>query len=165
LTNVEPTPPDQVETVYVPKYIKSPEATEPSLYVPEYINGKAKQIRHTKVVINGIRDEIIAILEESHPQTVRQVFYALTVRGKILKVEEEYHRTVVRLLVDLRGLRCQRVLSAIQSNGTLRSSSLLTCKSCGRRRGYLSPHTSIWLESLAGKFAAPQIIPLRWRGG
>jgi hypothetical protein len=100
MTNVEPTPPDQ--TVYVPKYIKSPEASEPSLYVPEYINGKAKRIRRTKVVINGIRDEIIAILEESHPQTVRQVFYALTVRGKVLKIEQEYHRTVVRLLVDLR---------------------------------------------------------------
>jgi hypothetical protein len=54
------------------------------------------------VVINGICDVIIAILEESHPQTVRQVFYALTVRGRILKIEQEYHRTVVRLLVDLR---------------------------------------------------------------
>ena len=54
------------------------------------------------MVINGIRDEIIAILEESRPQTVRQVFYALTVRGKILKIEQEYHRTVVRLLVDMR---------------------------------------------------------------
>jgi hypothetical protein len=54
------------------------------------------------VTIKGIRDEIVTILEESHPQTVRQVFYALTVRGCVLKIEQEYHRTVVRLLVDLR---------------------------------------------------------------
>jgi hypothetical protein len=79
--------------VYVPKSIKSPEPIGPL---------NVKRIRRTKVVINGIRDEIIAILEESHPQTVRQVFYALTVRGKILKIEQEYHRTVVRLLVDMR---------------------------------------------------------------
>jgi hypothetical protein len=90
---IEPTP-DEGDTVYVPKYIKSPNG----LFVPE----KAKRFRRTKVTINGIRDEIIAILEQSHPQTVRQVFYALTVRGKILKIEQEYHRTVVRLLVDMR---------------------------------------------------------------
>jgi hypothetical protein len=93
VTVLEPAPPDQGETAYVPKYIKS---------ATEHINGKLKRIRRTKVVINGIRDEIVAILEESHPQTVRQVFYVLTVRGKILKVEQEYHRTVVRLLVELR---------------------------------------------------------------
>jgi len=33
---------------------------------------------------------------------VRQVFYALTVRGVIQKAEIEYQRTVVRLLVDMR---------------------------------------------------------------
>jgi hypothetical protein len=102
VTDLEPAPPDQGGTVYVPKDIKFPEAPERPLYVPKHTNGKFKRIRRTKAVINGIRDEIIAILEESHPQTVRQVFYALTVRGKILKIQQEYHRTVVRLLVDLR---------------------------------------------------------------
>jgi hypothetical protein len=33
---------------------------------------------------------------------VRQVFYALTVRGVIAKAEAEYHQTVVRLLVEMR---------------------------------------------------------------
>jgi hypothetical protein len=42
------------------------------------------------------------VLEQDHPQTVRQVFYALTVRGVIKKQETEYHQTVIRLLVDMR---------------------------------------------------------------
>jgi hypothetical protein len=42
------------------------------------------------------------ILEKDNPQTVRQVFYALTVRGVITKAEIEYKRTVVRLLGEMR---------------------------------------------------------------
>jgi hypothetical protein len=49
-----------------------------------------------------IKDTIVSVLTEDHPQTVRQVFYVLTVRGVIRKVEIEYHRTVVRVLVDMR---------------------------------------------------------------
>jgi hypothetical protein len=41
-------------------------------------------------------------LEESSPQTVRQIYYALTVRGTIAKTETEYQRTAVRLLTDMR---------------------------------------------------------------
>ena len=41
-------------------------------------------------------------MSNDHPQTVRQVFYALTVRGVIKKAEIEYQRTVIRLLVDMR---------------------------------------------------------------
>src|SRR5262249_17086674 len=37
-----------------------------------------------------------------NPQTVRQVFYALTVRGVVAKAENEYQRTVVRLLTEMR---------------------------------------------------------------
>ena len=33
---------------------------------------------------------------------MRQVFYALTVRGVIKKAEIEYQRTVIRLLVEMR---------------------------------------------------------------
>jgi hypothetical protein len=50
----------------------------------------------------GIRAAITDILENDNPQTVRQVFYALTVRGVIAKAEIEYHRTVVRLLGEMR---------------------------------------------------------------
>ena len=42
------------------------------------------------------------ILTKNNPQTVRQVFYALTVRGVIAKAEIEYQRTVIRLLVEMR---------------------------------------------------------------
>jgi hypothetical protein len=69
---------------------------------PVYVPKSRKRLRRTKATIAGIRTAIIDILTEDNPQTVRQVFYALTVRGKIVKDEAEYHRTVVRLLGELR---------------------------------------------------------------
>ena len=72
--------------------------SSPPVYVPSDI----KRFRRTKATISSIRDAIREILEADHPQTVRQVFYALTVRGVIKKAEVEYHRTVIRLLVDMR---------------------------------------------------------------
>jgi hypothetical protein len=68
------------------------------VYVPSAI----KRFRRTKAAVRSIRDTIRDILEKDHPQTVRQVFYALTVRGAIKKAEIEYHRTVIRLLVEMR---------------------------------------------------------------
>jgi hypothetical protein len=70
----------------------------PGLYVPRDI----KRSRRTKAEIASVRDAIKDILEQDHPQTVRQVFYAVSVRGAIAKNETEYKRTVVRLLVDMR---------------------------------------------------------------
>jgi hypothetical protein len=58
--------------------------------------------RRTKTAVSIIRKNIREILEQDHPQTVRQVFYALTVRGVIKKIEGEYQQTVIRLLVDMR---------------------------------------------------------------
>jgi hypothetical protein len=52
--------------------------------------------------VTSIRDHIKDLLEQNNPQTVRQVFYALTVRGAIAKAEIEYKRTVVRLLGEMR---------------------------------------------------------------
>jgi hypothetical protein len=69
-------------------------------YGASYI--KPKRHRRLKSQIIGIKDAIKEILEADHPQTVRQVFYALTVRGQIAKIELEYQRTVVRLLGDMR---------------------------------------------------------------
>jgi hypothetical protein len=63
---------------------------------------KQKRFRRTKAAVTTIRKAIYNILSEDNPQTVRQVFYALTVRGVIAKAEIEYQRTVVRLLVDMR---------------------------------------------------------------
>jgi hypothetical protein len=77
-------------------------ASQPDqFYVPSDIK-RPKRFRRTKAAIGGVRDAIINTLEQDNPQTVRQVFYALTVRGVIAKAEIEYHRTVVRLLVDMR---------------------------------------------------------------
>jgi hypothetical protein len=49
-----------------------------------------------------IRKAILDILGADNPQTVRQVFYALTVRGVVKKLEKEYQQTVGRLLVEMR---------------------------------------------------------------
>jgi len=71
---------------------------------PAYVadNIKSKRFRRTKAEVAGIRNAILDILSEDNPQTVRQVFYALTVRGAIAKAEIEYQRTVIRLLVEMR---------------------------------------------------------------
>jgi hypothetical protein len=69
-------------------------------YVPKAI--KSKRHRRTKAAIGSVRDAIKDILEQNNPQTVRQVFYALTVKGVIAKVEIEYKRTVIRLLTEMR---------------------------------------------------------------
>jgi hypothetical protein len=37
----------------------------------------------------------------------------------------------------------------------------LKCRSCERHRGWLSQFTARWLESVAAKFGAPEIITLR----
>jgi hypothetical protein len=52
--------------------------------------------------MDAIREAIEEILFEHSPMTVRQVFYALTVRGVIEKTEAEYKQTVVRLLDEMR---------------------------------------------------------------
>jgi hypothetical protein len=66
--------------------------------VPSYTKNK----RRTKDAIQSIKEAITEILSKDNPQTVRQVFYALSVRGVIRKEEVEYHRTVVRLLSEMR---------------------------------------------------------------
>ena len=66
-----------------------------------YVASDIKRLRRTKTEIEGIKAAIIDILQD-HPQTVRQVFHALTVRGVIKKAEIDYQRTVIRLLTDMR---------------------------------------------------------------
>ncbi len=68
------------------------------IYTPRSI----KRSRRTKAEMDEIRAAITDILSENNPMTVRQVFYALTVRGAIEKTEAEYKGTVVRLLDEMR---------------------------------------------------------------
>jgi hypothetical protein len=49
-----------------------------------------------------VRAAIIDVLAQDHPQTVRQVFYQLVVRGAVEKTEVEYKSTVIRLLTEMR---------------------------------------------------------------
>jgi hypothetical protein len=69
---------------------------------PFYVASDIKRNRRTKSQMEVIRAAITDILSNDNPQTVRQVFYALTVRGCIDKAEIEYQRTVVRLLGEMR---------------------------------------------------------------
>jgi hypothetical protein len=52
--------------------------------------------------MTAIRDAIADVVTSDPPMTVRQVFYQLVTRGVIEKSEEEYQRTVIRLLTDMR---------------------------------------------------------------
>ena len=67
-----------------------------------YVASDIKRFRRTKAAVTDIKKAIADVLAADNPQTVRQVFYALTVRGVIKKEEVEYQRTVVRLLADMR---------------------------------------------------------------
>jgi len=58
--------------------------------------------RRTKAEMIKIRNKIREILSNDHPQTIRQAFYALTVKGVIAKIENEYQRTAVRLIGEMR---------------------------------------------------------------
>lgn len=69
---------------------------------PFYVASDIKRQRRTKATMAGIRAGITDILEGDRPQTVRQVYYAATVRHLIDKNEIEYQRTVVRLLTEMR---------------------------------------------------------------
>src|SRR5262249_23243212 len=69
---------------------------------PFYSASPIKRFRRTKATVTSIRDAIREVLKQDHPQPVRQVFYALTVRGVIAKAETESQQTVIRLLVAMR---------------------------------------------------------------
>jgi hypothetical protein len=61
-----------------------------------------KRARRTKAEIEVVRAAIYDVLATDNPMTVRQCFYALTVRGAIEKTEPEYNGTIVRLLTEMR---------------------------------------------------------------
>ena len=71
---------------------------EDAVYRPRSI----KRFRRTKAAVGDVRAAIYDVLADANPQTVRQVFYALTVRGVIKKIEGEYKQTVIRLLTEMR---------------------------------------------------------------
>jgi hypothetical protein len=72
------------------------------VYEARGIKSGERKNRRKKTEIEVIKKAIFEILEADHPQTVRQVFYALTVRKLIGKNEKEYDSTVCRLLGEMR---------------------------------------------------------------
>jgi len=89
-----------------PKILRSPwEALGMSRRGKPQPSGEAvKSVRSYRkpAAIAEINATIRALLEESHPQTVRQIYYAMSVKGLIGKTQLEYKNTIVRLLVKLR---------------------------------------------------------------
>jgi hypothetical protein len=67
-----------------------------------YGTSSIKRERRTKDEIEHISQGLIDLLNESHPQTVRQVFYQMTSRGYVPKTEHAYRGTICRLLTELR---------------------------------------------------------------
>lgn len=61
-----------------------------------------KRGRRTKADIERLKDEMVKLVEELRPMTVRQLFYQLVSKGLIAKSEQEYKGTVCRLLSELR---------------------------------------------------------------
>jgi hypothetical protein len=67
-----------------------------------YSAGSIKRPRRTKDDIEAIRTAIKEVLESDHPQNIRQIYYALVVKGVIEKTEQEYQHTVIRLCGEMR---------------------------------------------------------------
>jgi DNA topoisomerase VI subunit A len=67
-----------------------------------YRAGSIKRPRRTKAHIAAIRAAIKDVLESDHPQIIRQIYYALVVKGVIEKTEQEYQHTVIRLCSEMR---------------------------------------------------------------
>ena len=61
-----------------------------------------KQTRRTKAEMEAIRDAIFAELEETHPQTVRHVFYRMVAMGVVPKLEKLGYQTVMMQLLKMR---------------------------------------------------------------
>jgi hypothetical protein len=55
------------------------------LYRPKAIKSDGRKNRRTKNKITSIKDALVEILEGDHPQTVRQVYYQMIVRGRMGK--------------------------------------------------------------------------------
>src|SRR5262245_96733 len=68
----------------------------------DYQPSSTRRTRRTKAAIQDIRDAIYHVVSESRPCTVRQVFYALVVRGVVEKTEAQYNNCVGRLLRQMR---------------------------------------------------------------
>jgi hypothetical protein len=60
-----------------------------------------KRDRRTRAEVEHLQDNLVQVLKDDHPQTVRGVFYQATVRGLVPKSEDGY-RVVQRQLVVLR---------------------------------------------------------------
>lgn len=70
---------------------------------PVNVNGaRPIKLRRGRQEVAAVREAMLAVLEEDHPMTVRQVFYRLVSLGAIGKTETEYKATVVRLLTEMR---------------------------------------------------------------
>src|SRR5262245_15199014 len=72
-----------------------------ALAVPAYPTSSIKRRRATQAQMRDRREALKEIVAAGQPMTVRQVFYAATVRGLIEKTERGYHK-IAESLTTLR---------------------------------------------------------------
>jgi alkylated DNA nucleotide flippase Atl1 len=73
-----------------------------SVVVTAYVASDTRRGRRTKAEMTALRGALFEIVREQRPMTVRQVFYRAVSRGVVAKTENEYNRTVGRLLKEMR---------------------------------------------------------------
>jgi hypothetical protein len=115
--------------------------------------------RRTKADIEGIKNKIYDVVAGNYPMSLRQVFYALVVRGVVAKTEAEYDHTVGRLLLAMRrageipygwiadNTRCIRkppIYDSVQA-------ALKDCRETYRKAVWraLDAQVQVWIEKAA----------------
>src|SRR5207253_65713 len=59
-------------------------------YPRSYQTRPIKRVRSTKAKVESRREELLTIIDQGRPMTVRQVFYQATIRGLVEKAESGY---------------------------------------------------------------------------
>jgi hypothetical protein len=59
-------------------------------------------LKRSRDEMDLIRQAILDVIADDPPMTVRQVFYQLVARGVIEKTEQQYQKTVIRLMTEMR---------------------------------------------------------------
>jgi hypothetical protein len=70
--------------------------------MPISVNGTCPIRRRSRGAMHALREALVALLAPAQPVTVRQAFYLAVTAGLIAKTEQEYKRTICRLLGAMR---------------------------------------------------------------